>query len=169
MKIHVPILCLCCLLAAPAWGQEVEKEKSGHGYVFVAPGAATTFSCRSCTAGTIHFGGGGETTFYKGLGIGAEIGYLGAMEDLSAGFGLLSINGVYIFRGRGHSRWEPFLTGGGTLAMGQGEAAGAVNFGGGVQYWLKNRIGLRIEFRDHVPNQDFSSHLFEGRIGFSFR
>ena len=69
----------------------------------------------------------------------------------------------------GRSNLEPFLTGGGTLAIGSGGFAGGMNFGGGLQYWLRNRIGLRVEFRDHVPSGDFSNHLFEGRIGFAFR
>lgn len=169
MKRPALVLFLAGLFAGPVWGQDVDQEKTGHAYAFVAPGAATTFSCRSCTAGTIHFGGGGEGTFYKGLGIGAEIGYLSLMESGNNGLGLMSLNGIYIFRSRSKPKWEPFLTAGGTLAIAQGGIAGGVNFGGGVQYWLRKRIGLRIEFRDHIPNQDFSSHLFEGRIGFSFR
>jgi hypothetical protein len=169
MKKLALFLCLAGLVTSPVWAQDVDKPKLGHAYVFVAPGVATTFSCRSCTAGTIHFGGGGEGTFYKGLGVGAEIGYLGAMGSMNEGIGLASLNGIYIFRSRSHPKLDPFLTGGGTLAFAGGGLFGGLNFGGGVQYWFRKRIGLRVEFRDHIPNQDFSSHLFEGRIGFAFR
>ncbi len=156
------------LAPALVWGQDADPQPRGHGYVFVAPGAATTFACRSCTFGTVHFGGGGEATFYKGLGIGAEAGYLVPMEDMGSGIGLASLNAVYIFRRIGR-KLEPFLTGGGTIGGAGGGVFGGINFGGGVQYWMRRRIGLRIEFRDHVPTQDFNSHLFEGRIGFAFR
>ncbi len=163
------LICAGLLMPALARAQEVGPESHGHGYAFFAGGAATTFSCRSCTFGTIHVGGGGEATFYKGLGIGAEAGYLVPAEDTSSGLGLASLNAVYIFRGKGRSRIEPFLTGGGTVGFAAGGAFGGINFGGGIQYWMRNRIGLRFEFRDHVPTQSLNSHLFEGRVGISFR
>jgi hypothetical protein len=79
MKKLALFLCLAGLVTAPVWGQDVDKPKLGHAYVFVAPGAATTFACRSCTAGTIHFGGG------------AEIGDLGFMEGLDNGVQWVSV------------------------------------------------------------------------------
>ncbi len=169
MKKLAMLCCLALLTPAVVLGQENEPKRTGHGYVFVAPGAATSFDCRSCTFGTLHFGGGGEATFYKGLGIGAELGYLVPIENMSSGLGLASINAVYIFRSKGKAKLEPFLTGGGTLGFASGGAFGGINFGGGVQYWMRKRVGLRIEFRDHVPTESYSSHLFEGRVGFAFR
>jgi hypothetical protein len=168
MKKPALFLCLSVLVPALLWGQEAENKSHGHGYVFFAPGAATTFGCRSCTSGTLHFGGGGEGTFYRGLGIGGEIGYIGAMGSLDGGLGLGSINGVYIFRSHGKSKLEPFITGGFSVAIANG-ILGAANFGGGIQYWRRKRVGLRLEFRDHFPTQSFSDHLFEGRVGFAFR
>ncbi len=169
MKRLALLFCMAVAIPALVMGQEAERQSRGQGYAFFAPGAATTFSCGSCTSGTLHVGGGGEATFYKGLGIGAELGYLVPMEEMSSGIGLASINGVYIFRSRGRSKLEPFLTAGGSVGFVSGGAFGAINFGGGIQYWLRKRIGLRIEFRDHVPPQSYSSHLFEGRIGIAFR
>lgn len=162
-------LCLAILVPVVAWGQDAPSDSRGQGYVFVAPGAATTFSCGSCTYGMLHFGGGGEALLYKGLGIGAELGYVAPMEGMSDGIGLLSINGIYLFRSRTHPKLEPFLTGGGSLGFVSGGAFGGMNFGGGVQYWMRKRIGLRFEFRDHIPTASTSSHLLEGRIGFAFR
>jgi len=168
MKRLALLLCVAFLAPALVRGQESLSKSFGHGYAFFAPGAATTFSCRSCTFGTLHVGGGGEAILYKGLGIGAELGYLVPMEEMSQGFGLVSLNGVYVFRRGGKARVEPFLTGGGTVVI-SGGAYGGINFGGGVHYWMRKRVGLRIEFRDHVPTESFNSHLFEGRIGISFR
>ncbi|MDQ3010723.1 MAG: hypothetical protein M3X11_08495 [Acidobacteriota bacterium] len=44
-----------------------------------------------------------------------------------------------------------------------------VNFGGGVNYWFKDRIGLRFEVRDHmfIPSPD--THLIGFRVGLLFR
>jgi hypothetical protein len=63
----------------------------------------------------------------------------------------------------------PFLTGGYTLWFRHG-AVSAVNVGGGVHYWLRDGLGLRAEFRDHVPLGDYSSkpHLWGARIGFAW-
>ncbi len=169
MKKLVLSLCVVFLIPALVRGQDVQSRNSGQAYAFVAPGAATTFSCRSCTWGTLHIGGGGEATFYKGLGIGAELGYLSPMESMSSGVGLASVNGIYIFRRKGTAKLEPFVTAGGSVGVAAGGAFGAINLGGGVHYWMRNRVGLRIEFRDHIPTASYSSHLFEGRVGFAFR
>lgn len=48
-----------------------DKPYSGHGYLFFAPGVTSPGS-----HGYLHYGGGGEGVFFKGLGAGAEIGYL---------------------------------------------------------------------------------------------
>ncbi len=144
MKKLALLLCVAFLAPALVRGQEAQSKSVGHGYAFFAPGAGTTFSCRSCTFGTLHLGGGGEATLYKGLGIGAEAGYLVPMRDTSSGIGLASLNGVYIFRRKGQARLEPFITGGGTVGFTGGGAFAGINFGGGVQYWMRKRIGLRI-------------------------
>jgi hypothetical protein len=155
------------LAPALALGQEAEQQKTGYAYAFPAPGAVTSFSRHCCTVGTLHFGGG-EGTFFKGLGIGAEIGYLGPTRYMGEGLALASLNGIYIFRSPRRPRLEPFITGGVSLALGNGFGAGA-NFGGGVQYWLRKKVGLRLEFRDHLPTQSFSDHLLEVRVGIVLR
>ncbi len=147
---------------------ESEKEHRGEGYLFFAPGGL--FS-QGHPVGTAHFGGGGEFMLFKGLGAGAEIGYLTPWEDFSAGIGVLSANGAYHFlRNR---KVSPFLTGGYSLAFRDGHA-NLVNFGGGVNWWVKEGVGLRLEFRDHMHtlsyyNNSIRTHYLGGRIGLSFR
>ena len=134
----------------------------GQGYVFVAPGAYVGYSE---TRATMHFGGGGEGLIYKGLGLGAEIGGIWAVQgsDLLA---VLSVNGSYHFsRGR---KISPFLTGGYSPIWGDG-SANMVNFGGGVNWWLGERKGIRLEFRDHVYAEGSNRQIVEFRIGFAFR
>ncbi len=169
MKRIALVFCLTCLVPALAAGQEAERQKTGHAYVFFAPGVITSFSCRSCTESVLHVGGGGEGTFFKGLGIGGELGYLGLVHGMGEGLGLGSLNGLYIFRGRSHPKLDPFVTGGLSLAIGNGGASGAANFGGGIQYWFHPKVGLRVELRDYVPTESFSEHLFTVRIGIALR
>jgi hypothetical protein len=57
-----------------------------------------------------------------------------------------------------------------TLAFSNGEHENLFNFGGGVDYWMKKRVGLRIEFRDQVwsgPSQ--TSHFWGARFGVTVR
>jgi hypothetical protein len=50
-------------------------------------------------------------------------------------------------------------------------AAGAVHYGGGLNYWVGRRIGLRFEFRHHLwsPEGGETVHLIGFRIGVAFR
>jgi hypothetical protein len=142
-----------------------ENEKRGQGYVFVAPGAISS----SGTTATLHFGVGGEGLVHKGLGIGGEIGYLGSARGLQEGVGLFSANGSYHFKNAGaYGKLVPFVTGGYSLIFRGGKTNG-VNFGGGVNYWFREGVGLRLEFRDQVFTQGETTHYYGFRIGLVFR
>jgi len=39
--------------------------------------------------------------------------------------------------------------------------------GGGVEYWMRDGLGLRLEFRDHLTS-DMSSHLWGARVGLTW-
>jgi hypothetical protein len=147
---------------------EAEKEHRGQGYAFFAPGGLFT---RWGHTGTAHCGAGGEGLLYRGIGIGAEAGYLTPWRDFSAGIGMVSADGSYHFmRNR---KVSPFVTGGYTLAFRDG-AANMVNVGGGANWWVKEGLGLRLEFRDHIYSESYGNHTerihyLGGRIGFAFR
>ncbi|MCI0423655.1 MAG: porin family protein [Acidobacteria bacterium] len=159
------MLILFVMTLAPAIGMaQTVKEHRGQGYVFVAPGAVSSDG----TTATLHFGVGGEGLVYKGLGIGGEIGYVGPARGLQEGVGLFSANGSYHFRNASASgKLVPFVTGGYSLIFRDGTASG-VNFGGGVNYWFRERVGLRLEFRDQVF-ADRTTHFYGFRIGLAFR
>ena len=136
----------------------------GWGYGFGAIGRTSGDFGRTMA----HFGGGGEGLFYKGLGAGAEIGYVTSTGGLGRGYGLLSLNATHHFIKPGSSRkLVPFLTGGYSVAF-SGFASHGGNFGGGVQYWMKDNMALRLEFRDHIFSSD-SPHLYGFRVGIAFR
>jgi hypothetical protein len=136
------------------------EEHRGQGYAFYAPGALGADGHYLATA---HIGGGGEVLLYRGLGVGGEIGYLTPQRDFAAGIGMLSANGSYHFNQAG--RLSPFVTAGWTLGIRDGHTT-LFNYGGGVNYWFRERVGLRLEFRDHVKHE---SHFLGARIGLSFR
>jgi len=137
-------------------------------YVFVAPGG-DNFTFGS-TTGTLHFGGGGEGFFYKGLAIGAEAGFLAPMKSFSGGSGLVSVDGSYHFSSGKTKKVVPFISGGYSLLFGSGGANG-LNFGGGVNWWMRDRLALRLEARDHILSVGVrpTPQAWEFRIGFSFR
>jgi hypothetical protein len=153
------VLCLGMLTSVQA--QTVRKDSHGHGYAFFAPGGIGD----SSTA-TGHVGVGGEGIFGNGLGIGAEIGYVKPINSRGDGIGLFSLNGAYHFKNA--SKVVPFVTGGYSGFFREGYANG-FNFGGGVNYWLKERVGLRFEFRDQVPGNTDLGHFYEFRFGVTFR
>jgi hypothetical protein len=98
--------------------------------------------------------------------VGAEVGGIGALQESGGGLGLLSANGSYHFARQ--RKVSPFLTGGYSSVFGHGQR-NLVNFGGGMNYWLRERIGLRLEIRDHIYADGTGRHLLGFRIGFAFR
>ena len=157
------IIAIFALALAPASALAQRGDiPRGWGYGFGAIGGSSGDFGHTM----VHVGGGGEGLFYKGLGAGAEVGYLSQTRDLGSGFGVTSVNVVYHFVKPGQ-KLVPFVTGGATLAF-SGGAAGGGNFGGGVQYWMKDRVALRFEFRDHIISSD-SPHFYGFRVGLAFR
>lgn len=165
MRKIFAVLSLALCASVNSFGQTTNDSR-GQGYVFVAPSVFT--SSGNARAG-IHFGGGGEGLVYKGLGVGGEAGYVGPYSSLNSGLGVASVNGSYHFKNASQSgKLVPFVTGGYTLLF-RSATANAVNFGGGVNYWFKERVGLRVEFRGHVPARDALSQIYGFRVGLSFR
>ena len=161
-------------------GQTSSGKGKGSGYVFGSGGVTDRFG--DILAGedgsTIHIGGGGEFITKNGLGIGGELGYLANQESIGDGIGTFSINGSYHFlKSSKPGKVVPFVTGGytGFLVTGgytgsfRGDYANGINFGAGINYWFKPRVGLRFEFRDNVWLPENAQHFFNFRVGLTFR
>ncbi|MBI3934414.1 MAG: hypothetical protein HY316_06950 [Acidobacteria bacterium] len=140
----------------------------GMGYFFVAPGFVATSGEQT---GTLQIGGGGECRIFKGLAVGAELGGLGPLGTATwastSGMGVFSLNGYYHFaNATPGGKMIPFITAGYTGVGSTEWAERWFNVGGGADYWVKNRVGLRVEFRDQVDaNHSEPIHFAGVRVG----
>jgi hypothetical protein len=137
----------------------------GIGYAVAGPAVRTGFF--GSAADAVHFAGGGELLVKQRIGIGGELGLLGGSNALR----VISLNGAFHFTRLAKSRTlEPFPTSGYTR-MGSGEGSfSAWNIGAGADYWVSERIGIRLEVRDHVrPDPRGTAQYWSIRGGIVFR
>lgn len=114
--------------------------------------------------GSWHAAGGGEFVLPARIGIGGEGGFLDSLF-------VFSLNGSLHFAGnRPSQKLAPFVTAGYTR-MGSGEGSfNAWNIGAGANYWVGRRVGVRMEFRDHVrPDVRGTVQYWTVRAGGAFR
>jgi hypothetical protein len=159
-KLFVLIL-LTVSLPVAALAQS-PSERRAWGYAFAGIGGNTGFN----SGARFTAGGGGEALFYRGLGIGGELGYLSSNNEFGNGIGIGSANLAYHFNHNG--KVAPFVTGGASVGFAGGGSIGGGNVGGGIQYWPKEHVGMRFEVRDHVFSSD-SPHFITFRVGVTFR
>ncbi len=134
----------------------------GLGYAIAGPAGYSGFFGSS--ASSVHVAGGGEALVHGRAGVGGEFGILNTLSVFSAN-GVLHISPSPAKRGS-----SPFVTGGYTY-MGSGEGSfSAWNVAGGLDFWAKNRLGVRVEFRDHVrPDSRGAVQYWTIRAGVVFR
>jgi hypothetical protein len=138
----------------------------GIGSAVAGPGGFSGFFGSSSSA--LQVAGGAEALFRGVAGVGGEFGvFLSGGDFLTA----LSVDGVvHVTKPRSRSRFSPFVCVG-YSAMGDGDVSfKAVNAGVGLDIWSKDRVGLRLDFRDHLrsdPRGDV--HYWTIRAGIAFR
>jgi hypothetical protein len=143
---------------------QASQDYRGQGYVFAGPSYSSYYS-----SALINAGGGGEGFVHKGMSVGGEIGGFVHTGPSDAAFGVISPNVSYHFREASSSgKLVPFVTGGFSLFF-KGRADPGSNVGGGLNYWFKDHLGLRIELRDHIPWRTDIGHIVGVRVGLSFR
>lgn len=139
-------------------------DRQAYGYVFFAPGVVSGSSNTF-----LNFGGGGEGLIKGGLSLGGEISGFTPAQAVDQGIGILSADAGYHFLKASKSgKVVPFVNGGYSLFFRSGAASG-VNFGGGVNYWFKERVGVRFEVRDHIIVEYPDTHYVGFRVGLTFR
>jgi len=179
MKKLIARVALLLLVPMLASAQDADHQYHGQGYGFF--GLGTSWGNPLYSPGYPYHpaieqvGFGGEGFLYKGLGLGAELGwaYWGSVENQAW---MPSGDVSYHFRGnRARARVDPFVLSGasGYLPTSHGaRGAPAGNFGGGVNLWFEKHAALRLEVRDHVSqNGSFGpgNHYLSFRVGITFR
>jgi hypothetical protein len=164
MRNFLAIFCFLSLFCGSGLAQERHKPRAS-GFFFVAPGQR-----HDTGSSTLQIGGGAEGYVYKGLGFGADIGALRTFSTTGTGnwSGMMTLNTLYNFNTTDMSKISPFIIGGLTLIPAF-DVPGGVNIGGGLQYWFRNGIGMRVEFRDHILTGMSNHHYPQGRIAIVFR
>jgi hypothetical protein len=150
------------LTAQLALGQT--EKPPAHGYVFFS--LAQPFD-RPGTG--MAAGGGGEGFLYKGLSLGADVAYIFPKDEPATGIGMFSVNpGYHFYQLTASRKVVPFVTGGYSLGFRNG-VGNFFNYGGGVTYWFSERLGLRLELRDHRYFTYPQDSLLMFRMGLSIR
>ena len=156
-----------CLLWAVLLGTALVRAQSSHGYVFIAPGGV---SGGGATQAALHGGGGFEALVWRRwAGVGAEAGWIGPIRRLGSGVGTVSPNGYFHFGGDRARGIDPFATAGYSMFF-RRETESLFNFGAGLNWWVRDNVGLKFEFRDHVnPERRTTAHFWGFRFGVTFR
>ena len=132
-------------------------------------GGAGTYSNGFSSGQVLQVGGGGEALIQNRFGIGGELGLAGGGGDAWA---TLSLNASLHFPKQGAANgMVPFVSGGYTRMAFFTESGGsnALNVGGGLSYWFRDRKGLLVEFRDVVYHALGTDHYWAARVGIAFR
>jgi hypothetical protein len=146
------------------WSSSTVGQTSGtrRGWAYGYGGFGGTSSARS-----FHIGGGGEMMVAAGFGVGLDAGHFSSTaQHVDNSLNIVSADASYHFGARNSARkLIPFATGG--VSLGNGRSGGA-NFGGGIQYWLRERLALRLEFREHLFSSD-TPVIYGIHFGLAFR
>ena len=145
MRRTMVILCASALFAAPAWAQE-DAGSTTRVTGFAAPGMFVVNGTVVTGITPLRVGGMVETVWSNGLGFAIDASYLTTFEEeLGNGIAMIAPAILYEFHTGGPVK--PYVRGGPSFLVGQGDAALRVHFGGGVNYWIKENFGLKVEGR----------------------
>lgn len=160
------------LVVLLAWCDAASAQQSAsYVYAVTGPVVVPRSAYTRWDGNFVHVGGGGEVRLTSKFGLGGELGVLKPLTNQHAiTTGLASVTPAYHFLARGSNRKiDPFVNGGVSLLFGSGAAA-AIHYGGGLNYRVRRRFGLRFEFRDHPwsPEAGETVHLVAFRFGIVF-
>jgi hypothetical protein len=167
-SVRQAIVSTLALLAASMTPHRAAAQVLGYG--IAGPAGYTGFFGNSSSL-AVHAAGGGEILAGGRIGAAGEFGLLAGPDS---GVFLTSANGVVHFVPSVptpiRSRISPFVTGGYTrISSGEG-GFDAWNLGAGADVWTKPRVGLRLEFRDHIrPDRRGEVQYWAFRVGVVFR
>ncbi len=145
MRRTLITLCALVLFAAPAWAQE-DAGPTTRVTGFAAPGMLVADGTLVTEITPLRVGGMVEQVWSNGLGYGIDASYLTTFEeDLGNGIAMIAPAILYEFHTEGPVK--PYVRGGPSFLVAQGGAAFLVHYGGGINYWIKESFGLKVEGR----------------------
>ena len=154
MRLFIAVVLLACSAVA---------QSGSAGYAYYAPTLVKSYRSHSWAQGA---GAGFDTVLWRGIGAGGDLGWFWPSDQVDNGVGLLSVNGFYHFSPT--AKLDPFVTAGYGLMFRSG-SLNMANFGGGVNWWARDNLGLRFEVRDHSDFHNRSDHFISFRVGLLFR
>ena len=163
--IHGTLMVL--LASLPAYAQM----SSSYVYAFGGPVVVPKSAYTRWNGDFVHLGGGVEGRLTERFALGGEIGVLKPTTNQYAiTAGLAEVTPAFHFISKNsRSRFGPFVDGGLSMLFASGGGV-AFHYGGGMNYWLRRRFGLRFEFRHHIwsPESGEAVHLVGFRAGVVF-
>jgi hypothetical protein len=164
MNRSIIVIVLAILISGIAQAQtsapQIEEERQFHIY------AVAGLARPSGGGSNFQVGGGVEIFLLEGLSAGGEFSRI--IAD-GGGVNNLSANGTYHLMGQSRSKkFDPYVTGGYSRFFGSDGGTNALNFGGGVNYWLSEGLGLKADFRDYYVRGGGNSIGLRGGIVFGF-
>jgi len=140
------------------------------GYLFAGP-LTTAGSIYTYWGGNyVNLGGGGEAALGRSFTLGGEVaGLISTRERFARNAAVLTVGPACHFVSRSARKLDPFVAGGFSLLVSRGVQP-ALAIGAGANYWFQERLGLRLEFRDHIWASEGATIQFYGaRFGLAFR
>ena len=129
-----------------------------------AVAAVGRYSNAFASGSDVEVAAGAELLFARRIGVAAEVGSTGVGRRVS-------LDGTVHFPRGTRARLEPFLQAGYTRSTGEfSNTYHGWNAGGGVRYWVRPRLGLRLEFVEMVQHLDTWTERYHfARFGITFR
>jgi len=145
------------------------QQSSNYVYGIVGPVVVPKSAYTRWNGDFIHVAGGGEGRITDRFALGGEVGALLPVNNQYAlTTGLASVTPAFHFFPKESTRkFDPFAVGGLDVLFANGGGSVGFHYGGGVNYWVKRRLAVRCEFRDHVwsPESGETVHLVDFRFG----
>ncbi len=146
---------------------EAARAQSSTAYVFVAPGSEAAAGDPSSKVASYSVGGGAQRVYgaKSWLFVGPMVDIQGIVPgkgEASSTVGVLSIGGVAHFRMPDKlPNFDPFVTAGYALIFNDFTSNG-FDFGGGVNYWIRDGLALRVEFREQAAQIPIEPYIHTG-------
>ncbi|MGD8331145.1 MAG: hypothetical protein PVJ49_17075 [Acidobacteriota bacterium] len=159
-KISVVLFVCGLVFASPAFAQE----EGGWNKRSFAFGGGGGFTASYSDSTFFHVGGGFETISPVGVGFVVDFGYQGFTGNHRV-FGVVSVSPALVYEIPLRGKVRPYARAGlGIIANGSG-SEGLWNIGGGVNYWFRERAGIKVEVRDSFSGTYLDNGMLEVLVG----